>query len=308
MKNVLISVLTTLLAFSCAGYFQDDPVTRDKTVQPLAVAGGGYLSSDTANERCPYIFHDTLLGKRYIVYSSDKSGNYDLYYAEMDAQNNFYNSIRFGSNINTTSNEIAGVLFRAFDSTTTNLYLTIIRNNSLSYTNLICYELNSDFSYHSIRHDTGFKAENLSITPGINPMLMYTTNGTNFITVDWVDSGNIGWYGGLVPQNIGINSNFIYSVGLGYYSTKGGFIGSNYIITLYVNGHYQMFIAGIWASPSVVSNTAIAIYSSDVNDRDPYVDIIDNYKVYFSSDRYGKGNYDLYRYNLKTFNITQPLP
>jgi len=43
-------------------------------------------------------------------------------------------------------------------------------------------------------------------------------------------------------------------------------------------------------------------YNSIFNDITPFIDQDGGFKVYFASDRYGKGNFDLYRYNTYTFN------
>ncbi|MGA2142485.1 MAG: hypothetical protein ABSG94_08675 [Brevinematales bacterium] len=51
---------------------------------------------------------------------------------------------------------------------------------------------------------------------------------------------------------------------------------------------------------------AISDYVSSANDAFAYVDVAGKYKVYFSSDRTGKGNYDLYRYNVLTFDKEVP--
>ena len=47
----------------------------------------------------------------------------------------------------------------------------------------------------------------------------------------------------------------------------------------------------------------VYVYSSYSEDFTPFIDT-ETFKVYFASDRYGFGNYDLYRYNYVTYDLT----
>jgi predicted outer membrane repeat protein len=75
--------------------------------------------------------------------------------------------------------------------------------------------------------------------------------------------------------------------------------GTKYYVfssTLVQDGKHQIY-AGNSLLPSAFK---VPAYMSAFNDFTPFVDPL-TYKVYFASDRFGKGNFDLYRYNTLTY-------
>lgn len=98
-----------------------------------------------------------------------------------------------------------------------------------------------------------------------------------------------------------------------------GFYYSSFVKNIFIMEYndriYWGFVYDI--TTDLINVIAVSEYTptiSSYRDRSPFVDVGDSYKVYFASDRYGKGNFDLYRYNTKTFEkslasyVSQVLP
>jgi hypothetical protein len=98
--------------------------------------------------------------------------------------------------------------------------------------------------------------------------------------------------------------NYVYLNIQGYQA--GGL--NHHIMSRFTNNQYS-----IWSATNTgiggfynVNGSPVKAYTNQYNDRYPFVDRRDGYRIYFASDRYGKGNYDLYRYNKLTFNLVTP--
>lgn len=282
MKNVLISVLTTLLAFSCAGYFQDDPVIRDKSVQPLAIAGGGYLSSDTANDVTPFVFRDG--GRAWLFFSSDRDGNYDIYYAELYENGRFSSPVKLLGQINTPTNEKYPVMTKS----NSKYYLAFIRGISnvvmemtgsflpVSNIGVITYAFgNLGLFQHTNTNDTWY----VVIEPSIMRML-----GTP--SFEGGAGNNPFIPGGLVCGNLYFENGINFMV---FESNNRIYWATNYGLDI------ESFTPPFRIIPDYIPE------DSSVKDASPFVDVPTK-KVYFSSDRKKGNNFDLYRYNNMTFD------
>ncbi|NPV02002.1 MAG: hypothetical protein HPY53_11540 [Brevinematales bacterium] len=131
--------------------------------------------------------------------------------------------------------------------------------------------------------------------------ILYLTYGNSAITQyseisgSWAYQGATNFSGNILSMN-GINvvtntmtgdTVYLYAFGnSGHQLAASGNIyfdnGSNFV-----------------SSPFDISTS---IYKSKFNDISPFIDKEGGFKLYFASDRNGKGNYDLYRYNIYTFN------
>ncbi|MGA2142486.1 MAG: hypothetical protein ABSG94_08680 [Brevinematales bacterium] len=103
MAGILKINLFMILVLSfccCSGYFTDNGPVQQAGMLRLAMEGGGYLSSDTANDITPFLFRDRASGNNYLFFASDRGGTYALYYAQMDPAGNFFNLTKMDPVIN----------------------------------------------------------------------------------------------------------------------------------------------------------------------------------------------------------------
>ncbi len=319
MKKYSVSIIVTVFSISallsCAGYFPghhgpgNPHNNNQKGLQAAerigqAMEGGGYLSSDTANDITPFIFRDKTTGSAFIFFASDRDGAYAIYYAGMDAQGEFFNLTKMGSDINLGSMNISPAVFQLNGSNFIS-YISITGGNS---TNVITAGLNGAFQTN------GSFINFMSISPQ-NPthisvysdpsgnIYMLAANGSASIQIF-----SITMYGWNLYSTITVNSPQ-NSIG-GYLLTSGGFAN---VFLLYdsVNSGIHQLGGELWsqnakAGTNFLNAFNISDYTSSANDAYPFVDTGDSYKVYFASDRYGKGNYDLYRYNTTTYDREVP--
>jgi hypothetical protein len=81
-RNVILGVLFLLLT-GCAWY-NDLNGGADAGMSPVSQVGGGYISSDTANDVTPFMFRSVTDGHDYLFFASDRGnavGSYDIYYS-----------------------------------------------------------------------------------------------------------------------------------------------------------------------------------------------------------------------------------
>ncbi len=316
-----------LLICSCAGYFPghhggSNPYNNTKAsvqVERLgqAMEGGGFLSSDTANDITPFIFRDSS-GNAYIFFASDRDGQYNIYYAGMDSDGKFFNLTKLGNDINTPGTASFSPVVIRYGGLT---YLTYIQINGS--TNIMCYQV-----------DSGFKASSTNIPPYIyfsyddggsitsisTPMHLSGFTGPNNKSYLLVSSGTTNLY--MFYFSSGWQSAMYYTFSANIYSascweqTSGPFF-KDFIIAGVIPGSLNQLYGELGTEPTNSQlygqaglNTAMLFpsqpYSSAYNDAHPFMDQAGGYKVYFASDRYGKGNYDLYRYNNMTFDKEIP--
>jgi hypothetical protein len=288
---LLSAFFLAIFITACSGYFNNDASKDvDGGMNKLALSGGGYLSTDQYNEITPFLYRDASSGKTWLFFSSDRGGNYDIYYAEMDSEGRFTLLKMMDTNINSSSNEIASVVFKAVSAGApiTNLYISFIRYSSLGSTNILTYSLDSNFNTLS------FIPPNIitnATSLGMMDNFLLIMCGNNFILKYMnVATGGFQW---------GAYSSI--NVGSGIDSANG-----------YKDGLFEFYIlcrannrfSGLSYFPQTngIKPFNVDSYASESMDKYPYIDFSGNYKVYFASDRYGKGNFDLYRYNTLTFD------
>ncbi|OHD56025.1 MAG: hypothetical protein A2Y33_11265 [Spirochaetes bacterium GWF1_51_8] len=268
---------------------------KDEQLTPLAVSSGGYLSTDDFNEITPFIYR--YQNTNMLFFSSDRAGSYDIYYAVINPDGTFEAPVILPTNINSPDkDEIYPVLYNGFG-----LVLSFIRANSGSSNviNLMCWNLGfTNFNVYSgmpVTNSTGLGLlkNYLIVAYGGSKITLFdlsqsmsgTTNETNLL-VHAYSANSI-----TIPLSTNINT----------YSEL-------YIKDSVLNGKHQITVEGkarFWFGAAyIVTNQAMSasLYHSSYNDISPFVDFENGYKIYFASDRYGNGNYDLYRYNLNTID------
>jgi hypothetical protein len=310
MKFLVLFFLAVLLA-SCSGYFNpDSALPAGDRMDALALAdGSGYLSTDDHNEITPFIFKDTNTGKKILFFSSDRSGSYDIYYAEMYTNGKFARPVNMGASMNTTAgNEFSPALFYQQDITNIyHLYISFIRIIG-QVTNLETYLLNADYSVHGFRSEiTGDSFTHISIKrdgQAVYNYLHVADGTTNWSDYFWDYNGEV-WITSS-PVSLCYNDKSVFSVDNYMTGDTGEMSGSAfwYVFSAVKNGKFQIYAGGITnfqGMPVGQSFYNVGPYSSIYNDKDPYIDE-DDTKLYFASDRYGKGNYDLYRQNVVRYD------
>jgi hypothetical protein len=307
IRFVLVSFLFLALA-SCSGYFYSDhSADSGEKVNKLALTGGGYISTDDYNEITPFLYREG--DRAWLFFASDRGGNYDIYYAEMDSEGKFSAPVKMTNTINSSSNEISPVVYKALIPST-NTYISFIRIGG-NFTNVFTAQLNTT-NMIIIGNPSTFSTLNVGRISILNKTnvtssLQAATENNTWQNYAW--NSSVGWY---LPNTSDISADKpIYSV--------DGYSGSNdqwvnfYIFDVLDSGRHQLYGGDINnIGGSVVTNfSPIFLYSSDFNDQDPCIDL-ETMKVYFSSDRYGLGNFDLYRYNILTYDTvvypTYPTP
>jgi hypothetical protein len=303
MKALFILVLGIFFT-SCSGYFNEiaDPRSKDPIYSLALADGSGFISTDDHNEITPFIFKDTNTGKKYLFFASDRGGDYDIYYAEMDNNGKFSQPAKMPVPISSSDNEFSPVVFYALDSAGLNKVLFISFCHGFpGGTNLETHQLDADFN--SIFQTDPFGIGDNSRLSLIydkdypelvaaNGDVMWTSYGWDYSAVNWTFPS---------PQYPGPdNSNPITSVSGFRTVDPNDYMETAtwHILSVTADGRNQICVSGISNDYGSVSYKYFRVspYVSAFNDKDPYVDI-DDLKVYFSSDRYGKGNFDLYRYN-----------
>lgn len=289
---VLAAVLVLSLA-SCAGYFEDMS-SRDNGpggLKTLALASGGTLSDDIANDQSPFLFRTG--SRAYLFFTSDRGGNFDIYCAEMDATEKFLSPVKLDTNVNATNADESSVVFTVNNTN----YITFIRRGSPS--SIITVSLDS--AMRSITQTGTFNSAAVTMiglmNDPTNPTLLIC-NGTGTVSTLTFNAGNSSnWVnGGSFDAGVSVNCANGYVKNGKYY-----YIFSS-IETVYGT---RQIVGGVVSQTGSFSR--IGAYSSVYSDFTPVVDS-QNSKVYFSSDRYGKGNMDLYRYNTLTLETVLAMP
>ncbi|OHD56024.1 MAG: hypothetical protein A2Y33_11260 [Spirochaetes bacterium GWF1_51_8] len=290
-KGWILGIL--LILQSCGILMLSD---KDGQLTPLAVTSGGYLSSDKDNEITPYLFRVSP-GEAYLLYSSDKNGTYDIFCAKMNADGTFEPPFALPGLVNSpASDEIYPVcVSNIAKSRYTLAYLSILAN----VTNLVCVDV-MPFT---------FTFTNSNTAPAINPTglgsifmngqyFMMTSFGAKNFSIYNISGDTIQLY--YLREFL---SNTRYASGNIIENDSTNFDTIIYLKENYLAGKTQIEIELAVVTGGFMTNSFIlspGVYASSYNDSTPSMDFYCGFKLYFASDRYGKGNYDLFRYNIVT--------
>ncbi|NPV02003.1 MAG: hypothetical protein HPY53_11545 [Brevinematales bacterium] len=293
MKNIIgLSVLVILFS-SCGLFFIEG--ANDKELTPLATTDGGYLSTDDHNEICPFLVRMSS-GKAFLFFSSDRNGSYDIFISEMDGNGDFSEPVPLPAPINYADTKELSPVVLDFSP---NFYLTFIRVSNTT-TNVISYNVSS------VGLTNTSAAEYLSASPkglGMIGSDLLTSMG-NGLVIQYYKS--TGWFfssSNIYSKNInsmnGIYFQYTNSDSVELYIED---ISEDGMHVLSADGDLLHFIVG-FGYTNLLFNISTPDYISKFNDITPFIDHQGGFKVYFASDRYGKkDNFDLYRYNIYTYN------
>ncbi len=321
VNKIYISIIAAEALTSCSGYLTNNATNSGKSSRQvekinLALEGGGYVSSDTANDITPFLFRDKSTGNAYLFFASDRGGTYAIYYAQMDSAGNFFNLKEMGPDINQTgTTNFSPVVFQ-FGGSNFISFMTVnfvAFKNSL--TNIQTYGIDQSF----VTNGTTISSFPISGISDFIQISSYTgSDGTPFlIAVDGTGSGAKTfqeYYFHSLFVSAGFTWSFTNAINLTvpHYSasefvTTAGPATNMYIIYDTFSGAIRQLAGEVWSFGNVtnLSTFAISNYSSTADDAYPYVDTGGGYKVYFASDRLGKG-FNLYRYNVMTYDKEVP--
>ncbi len=306
MKAILRIILVINAAaalYSCSGFLSHNGTNSGKTSRQaeklsLAMEGGGYLSSDTANDITPFMFRNG--GNTYIFFASDRGGSLAVYYAQMDSAGKFFNLNELGTDINQAGTiDFSPVLFQYSGIT----YISYISETAAT-TNILTYPLDSAFHVSgSVISIPGADAVDINvITPASGAPYLLVVQKSSPSTIL-----NYSWNAGYWMQTGSILASSPHNSVAGYQVSSGTFT-SIYMLYDSTPGAKRQLGGEIYITgpASGLATYAISAYASSFNDAYPFIDTADHYKVYFSSDRYGKGYYNLYRYNTTTYDAQIP--
>jgi hypothetical protein len=303
IKKGLVFLTVVLGLAGCGGYFGQDARNDGKNaVSTLAISGGGYLSSDSANEITPFYFHDTNTGKNWLFYSSDRDSNFDIFYAEMNPDGTFQNPVKMAANINTAGQEVSPVVFYGNASlamATNIIFISFIRITN-GQTNMPTVRLQTNLAFVSelnVISNVIFSRLSLFTKTNVSPDLICCSGNTNWIRISW----SVGWVTNTATTNyIGASAYQIHSMNayLEEWAVGANQFTNYYLMETTAGGKRQLTL-GRKGYLGLNQAEGIPLYASPNNDRDPDIDMYSK-KVYFSSDR--RGTYDLYRYNNLTFD------
>ena len=314
MKKYLILIAVILFLSSCAGFFSSD---KDKNsdnegnaINTLRLAdGSGYLSTDTANEVTPFLFRDTNSNEAYLFYASDEEAGFlNIYYAKMYSDGTFDPPVKMSDLINHSGDDDFSPVVFLFNDTNYISYICIFGES----TNVVTYALDSSFTPLSALPMRIADAKHIGLfNTDFGPNL-YVANGSTNIQIGDIFTEFDAWLNGFWDAGI-YPSAPTYSIS-GFFDSYGGGsgIGNYFICDSFTNGKRQISVY-VYINTEVPVTTNITTfyfipqYESSYNDINPFVDKDGGFKVYFSSDR--NGTYDLYRYNITTFdNLVDEYP
>lgn len=306
MKRIILFIAAAMILAGCAWYNDLNGGSGDG-LSPVSQVGGGFISSDDANDITPFMFRSQSDGNDYLFFASDRGnavGSYDIYY-----------SMKVGSDF-TEPVKLEGVS-SSEGSETSPLVLYFGVSTVIAYLSENAGVQTVEFHQLGLVNRKFTNETTLLSEPCSDKALDLAFNYTNHIYIGYENKSIIDYtYEGdyLYSNNVIIADSAFTSIDVvkvkvslsGVYTEAEAFF---YGVT--TNGYEQITKAVVNVFTLIGHGTLtnaqtydISDYSSlalQCNDRDPFVDMNDGAKVYFASDRYGLGNYDLYRFNTETF-------
>ncbi len=294
MKNIAIAAVLSILLSSCGGYIVNGGGEQAYTE---SLIGNGYISTEQYNEICPFLYRPSI-GGAFLFFSSDRDGTYDIYMSAMNASGQFTSLQKLNAPLNSdTAQDLFPVMYNSLDGPA----LAFIRQEGI-ITNVYVYSVDSNF----LATGNWDVASNLS-PKGLGFYLAPQNPEEEFFICYGNSTVDIYNYDGSVYQNTSPLTLSKSPVSISILKVQTN-VSGNYI-NFMLMGDASGNLMGEVQSYTNFGNTlaqdrniALQDYQSTFRDITPFMDSRDGFKVYFASDRYGKGNFDLYRYNIQTYN------
>jgi hypothetical protein len=319
MRMICLGILLFLSA--CSGYFPGggNKNPGNQSVSLEMSDGSGTLSSLNHNDITPFLYRSG--GRAWLFFASDRAGHYNIYFAEMDSNGRFFNLTMMDSNVNSSYDtfspvvQLASYYIESLNSYFTNLYISylVVSNDS---TNLYSTAIDNNFAGMSpaslaaasisATHISLFDKEYGSILGSAGTSYLAVSTGTSLCSnYAWSPLGLTNW----TTYQPSINSSQSGQVfGIDGYTAPSPYFGQIFLADIVNNSQHQLYFGGLWVSNTsgtshvILTNIfKISDYSSSYDDGYPCIDLT-TMKVYFSSKRFGKGFWNLYRFNIKTFD------
>ncbi|OHD56028.1 MAG: hypothetical protein A2Y33_11280 [Spirochaetes bacterium GWF1_51_8] len=300
MKKGILLISGAILLSSCGLFFVDG--TQGASLTPLATVSGNYLSTDNHNEISPFLARMSD-GTAYLFFASDRNGTYDIFAAKMGEDGIFEDPVMVPAPVSTPGyDELYPVVFQYG----TSLRLTVMRILNSSNTNLFAYEIGTNTYLTNTTY-----LQTFAVT-GTGMGMYYGSNSGFFLTVshgtssvsyyelfnsDWTPMGTKTLTGNIYSMS-GVNINNNYNSNFNSYDLIVNETSSGGKKQLTPEASSIFYVLGVYQNSSIPVSSGF--YASAYNDISPMIDHQGGFKVYFASDR--KGTYDLYRYNIHTFN------
>lgn len=289
MNRSIPALILLVFITSCSMFFDGQNKKDGKAgLNPLALIGGGTLSDDTAQDQSPFLYRYN--GRSYIGFCSDRGtpNDMNLWFAEMDSDGKFTAPMKINvAGVNTTGMETCPMILYSSGLN----YLVFLRDS----TNVVTWEMDSELTPTALM---GVISDLIGVTTigliedGVNPRLLVAYGTTNVGVYTFSE----GFWSFL--------SNIIFNIPV---ASISGFNtnGVDYYIAASIKSVFgvQQLLYG---DSDTGTLAPIPFYISDADDGTPFVDT-ETYKVYFASTRFGKGNFDLYRYNYLTYDLLMGL-
>ena len=321
MRFICIGILMVLSA--CSGYFPGggNKNPGNESVSLEMSDGSGILSSANHNDITPFLYRSG--NRTWLFFASDRAGHYNIYFAEMDGSGRFFNLTMMDSNINSGYDTFSPVVFQGgvyiggssyapsnfisylvVSNGTTNLYSTMIDTNFLGLSPGVL-----DVASIGATHISLFDKTNASV-PTMLPYsyLSVSTGASSTSIYQWsvYAAGNTEYWSTYIPQFDAGQAGNVYSID--GYTAPSPYFGQIFLMDIMSNSQHQLYFGGLWVSNTSLSSHVILTnifkisdYGSSYDDGYPCIDLT-TMKVYFSSKRFGKGFWNLYRFNNMTFD------
>lgn len=337
MKKLVVGfiafVIIGMLFAACAGYLGlgDTPQTQTDIVSEydsLILANGEFLSMDNANDITPFVFYGASTR---IFFASDRDGkSMDIYCA--DVVNNIFDNLQvISGTINSTNcDEVQSYVF-----TITNVeYISVLRTtngkkwNEADREGVIATYVLEGTTATNLVSTTPLDYPNTFMIPVLDKseptIILNAENIANYKEMKFVD-------GQWTDNGIGIfnNTNAVdFLAGCGrkavirniaiFDGISDATVEAEFYVMQHTNSVGRARIAqgymrnATMTAPSIMSNlvdmqfvlSGYDWFGGEFDDISPFIDKTSNglMKVYFASTRYGKGKFDIYRYNTTTYN------
>ena len=321
----IISVLFIFLVSACSGFFPGNGNKGMNNINSTSLEmsdGSGALSSANHNDITPFLYRSG--NRAWLFFASDRAGHYNIYFAEMDANGRFFNLTMMDSNVNSQYDTFSPVVFQGgvyiaasdnyapsnfisylvVSNGTTNLYSTMIDTNFAGLSPAVL-----DIPSIQATHISLYDKTDASV-PTYPPYSYLSVSTGSSLTSNYQWSvyaaSNTEYWVTYIPLLDASNAGNIY--GIDGYTAPSPYYGQLFLMDIQSNSQRQLYFGALWVSNTsgtshvILTNIyQISDYSSGYNDGYPCIDLT-TMKVYFSSTRYGKGFWNLYRFNIKTFD------
>lgn len=304
-KSIAVFSALVFLA-GCAGFIVEiapSDGNGSSAVSPMSIHadfGGGSISQSDANDIAPFIYRDGA--ETYLIFSSDRGGDYDLYYCrEYDGA--FTEPRAFSSFVNSTNNNIA--IYEQRQGYVATVSGSVYPCLVVLEVEVITNGTGTNINYYAYSLENGMEITNTGdyLTFSMSPPVIGTLSEGDDVFMLSCDGGSTVSVSGLTNStSIALLSSHAYGNVDGFCQSASAFVTNDVTVFIYQNENGQFATALNYFS---TNNGGFPVYQYSeaagntfgipgaVNAY-PHIDTTDN-KLYFSAQT--NGSFNLYRYN-----------